>query len=202
MHYSLYRYNGYPTPGKTTFILRWGPGRISRYIFLVIWIYINMKNKIIKQRNFERGTFLFCSQHSVWPWPANVKSLQWRHNGHNGISNHQPHDYFTQPFIQHSSKKTSKLRVTGLCAGNSPVSGEFPAQRANNAEHVSIWWRHHVLPHLQTHWWPSSYIVNMCILSWDKCCSNIQIWWWYGIFQLQACFCVTCTVKNTRKTYV
>ena len=28
------------------------------------------------------------------------------------------------------------------------------------------------------------------------------IWWWYGIFQLQACFCVTCTVKNTRKTYV
>ena len=35
-----------------------------------------------------------------------------------------------------------------------------------------------------------------------KCCSNIQIWWWYGIFQLQACFCVTCIVKNIRKTYV
>ena len=40
-------------------------------------------------------------------------------------------------------KKTSKLRVTGLCAGNSPVAGEFPAQRASNAENVSIWWRHH-----------------------------------------------------------
>ena len=26
---------------------------------------------------------------------------------------------------------------------NSPVSGEFPAQRARNAENVSIWWRHH-----------------------------------------------------------
>ena len=26
-------------------------------------------------------------------------------------------------------KKTSKLRVTGLCEGNSPVTGEFPAQR-------------------------------------------------------------------------
>ena len=26
------------------------------------------------------------------------------------------------------SKKTSKLRVTSLCAGNSPVTGEFPAQ--------------------------------------------------------------------------
>ena len=25
----------------------------------------------------------------------------------------------------------------------SPVTGEFPAQRASNAENVSIWWRHH-----------------------------------------------------------
>ena len=32
------------------------------------------------------------------------------------------------------SKKTSKLRVTGLCAGNSPGTGEFPAQMASNAE--------------------------------------------------------------------
>ena len=39
--------------------------------------------------------------------------------------------------------KTSKLRVTGLCAGNSPETGEFPAQMASNAENVSIWWRHH-----------------------------------------------------------
>ena len=41
------------------------------------------------------------------------------------------------------SKKTSKLRVTGLCAGNSPGTGEFPAQMAIYAENVSIWWRHH-----------------------------------------------------------
>ena len=40
------------------------------------------------------------------------------------------------------SKKTSKLRVSGLCAGNSPVTGEFPAQKASNAEYVSMWWRH------------------------------------------------------------
>ena len=42
-----------------------------------------------------------------------------------------------------NSKKTSKLRVTGLCVGNSPVTGEFPAQMASYAENVSIWWRHH-----------------------------------------------------------
>ena len=43
------------------------------------------------------------------------------------------------------SKKTWKLCVTVLCAGNSPVTGEFPAQRASNAENVSIWWRHHAM---------------------------------------------------------
>ena len=45
--------------------------------------------------------------------------------------------------IQARSKKTSKLRVTGLCVGNSPVTGEFPVQMASNAENVSIWWHHH-----------------------------------------------------------
>ena len=44
---------------------------------------------------------------------------------------------------KHYSTKTSKLRATGLCAGNSTGRGEFPAQMASNAENVSIWWRHH-----------------------------------------------------------
>ena len=45
-----------------------------------------------------------------------------------------------------TDEKTSKLRVTGLCAGYSPLTGEIPAQMANNAENVSIWWRHHNKP--------------------------------------------------------
>ena len=43
------------------------------------------------------------------------------------------------------SKDTSKLRVTGLYAQNSLMTGEFPAQRASKAENIFIWWRHHVL---------------------------------------------------------
>ena len=27
--------------------------------------------------------------------------------------------------------------------GNSPLTSEFPAQRASNAENASIWWRHY-----------------------------------------------------------
>ena len=45
---------------------------------------------------------------------------------------------FTQPFIRRISKKTSKLRPTHW-----PLCREF-AQRASNAENVSIWWRHQV----------------------------------------------------------
>ena len=44
--------------------------------------------------------------------------------------------------LRRKSRKTSKLRVTGLCAGNSPETGEFPAQMASNAEYVFIGWRH------------------------------------------------------------
>ena len=71
--------------------------------------------------------------------------LQWRHNGRDNVSNHQPRDCLLNRLFRRRSKKTSKLRVTGLCAGNSPATGEFPAQRSSNAEHISIWWRHHAL---------------------------------------------------------
>ena len=59
------------------------------------------------------------------------------------VSNHQPHSCLLNCSFRRKSKKTSKLRVTGLCAGNSPGTGEFPTQMARNAENVSIWWRHH-----------------------------------------------------------
>ena len=68
--------------------------------------------------------------------------LRWRHNDHAGVSNHQPHGCLLNRLFRRKSKKTSKLRVTGLCAGNSPGTGEFPAQMASYAENVSIWWRH------------------------------------------------------------
>ena len=73
-----------------------------------------------------------------------ISTLQWRHNERDGVWNHQPHDYLLSRLFSSRSKKTSKLRVAGFCAGNSPVTGEFPAQMASNAENASIWWRHHV----------------------------------------------------------
>ena len=71
------------------------------------------------------------------------RALRWRHNERDSVSNHQPHDCLLNRLFRRRSKQTSKLRVTGLCVGNLPGTGEFPAQMASYTENVSIWWRHH-----------------------------------------------------------
>ena len=53
--------------------------------------------------------------------------------------------YSTVYSDQKKHQSSASLRVTGLCEGNSPMTGEFPSKRASTAENVSIWWRHHVL---------------------------------------------------------
>ena len=68
-------------------------------------------------------------------------SLLWRHNGLDCVSNHQPHDCLLNRTFGCRSKKASKLRVTGLCVGNSPETGEFPAQMASNASMTSSCWK-------------------------------------------------------------
>ena len=61
-------------------------------------------------------------------------TLQWRHNERDGVSNDRRLGFLLNHLFRGRSKKTSKLRVTGLCEGNSPVNGEFPAQRASKGE--------------------------------------------------------------------
>ena len=63
-----------------------------------------------------------------------IASLQWRHNGLKSK---------TSRLYRHRSKKISKLLVTCFCEGKSSGTGGFPAQKASNAENVSIGWRHH-----------------------------------------------------------
>ena len=94
------------------------------------------------------------------PMKLSSCSLRWRHNGCDSVSNHQPRECLLRRLIRRTSKKTSKLRVTGLCTGNSPETGEFPAQMASNAENVSIWWRHHVTACVPTY---NSSCCTLCI---------------------------------------
>ena len=99
----------------------------------VQWAHNPNDGLFVRQTMIQSGHDFHLS-----PW-------QWRHIGCDSVSNHQPHDCLLNCLFRRRSKKISKLRVTGLCAGNSPGTGEFPAQMASNAENASIWWRHHVL---------------------------------------------------------
>ena len=97
-----------------------------------------------------------------------VLPLLWRDNGCDSVWNHLPHDCLLNRLFRRRSKKTSKLRDTGLCAGNSPVPGEFPAQIASNAENVSIWWRLHAAPKRLLPWLDG---INRS--QWVKLCPRI-----------------------------
>ena len=83
---------------------------------------------------------------------------------------------YSTVYSRRRSKETSKLCATGLCAGNSPVTGEFPAQRASdaasNAKNVSIWWRHHgwscIAKHIMKICMSQSCTIVTCL------CANFQ----------------------------
>ena len=89
-----------------------------------------------------RGNRASCTENAPIAWRHYgslainnvVSTLQWRHNGYDGVSNHQPHDCLLNRLFRRRSTKTSKIRVTGLCKFNSAVTGEFSAQRASNAK--------------------------------------------------------------------
>ena len=98
------------------------------------------------------------------------RTLQWRHNGPDVVSNHQPHDCLLNRLFRRRSKKTSKLRVTGLCAGNSAVTDELPAQMASNAENNSIWWRHHVMTGDQL-------LPDPILIQFTNACMSCQYQW-------------------------
>ena len=127
-------------------------------VYTVNYIVTILRTLMTWRRN-ERGhnlqlywshltrNILISTQETLIFWENglfNGSALQWRHNKRDGVSTHQPHDCLLNHLFRCKSKKTPKLRVTGLCDGNLPLTGEFPAQRASNAENVSIWWRHHV----------------------------------------------------------
>ena len=60
-------------------------------------------------------------------------TLQWRDNEHDSVSNHGRLDCLLSSVFRRRSKKTSKLRVIGLCEGNPLIKGQWH----------SIRWRHH-----------------------------------------------------------
>ena len=70
-------------------------------------------------------------------------TFRWRHNGCDSVSNHQPHHCLLNRLFRRRSKKTPKLRVTGLCVGNSPGIHRTNGQYRGKCFHLVT--RHHEL---------------------------------------------------------
>ena len=98
-------------------------------------VLINHEKMNVYQRphHVEFNQMLNCQSSKMQI--SNIEiTLQWRHNERDSVLNHQSHDCLLNRLFRRRSKKTPKLRITGLCEGNSPVTGEFPTQRSSNAE--------------------------------------------------------------------
>ena len=117
--------------------------RVMPYLFIHFipfplwcpWIIPQPADFLINGDDIQVGQTYRTAAQGNTSW--GLDSLQWRHIGRDGVSNHQPHHCLLNRLFRRRSKKTSKVRATGLCAGNSPagnspVTGEFPAQRASN----------------------------------------------------------------------
>ena len=90
-----------------------------------------------------------------------IYPLQWLHIERDVVSNHRCLDCLLKHLSWRRSNKTSKLRISGLCEGNSPVTSEFPSQRASNAENVSIWWFDDVIIYFHLDWETDIEIYNL-----------------------------------------
>ena len=124
----------------------------------VICHYNNLRCNQWRQ-SYQIDDILFWVWQFRWSSTGQLFPSQWRHIERDGVSNRQLHDCLLWRLFKWRSKKASKLRIIGLCEGNSPVTGEYPAQRASNAENVSIWRRHHAFQCI--HWAGGIYMVPM-----------------------------------------
>ena len=115
-------------------------------VFYIVWLpnayckdYVLFQYSIMKWMTYrlvEREPL--CPKyniHGIMAYVHILHTVEWRHNGRDGVSNHQPHHHcLLNRLFRCRPNKISKLRVTGRCAENSPM--------ASKAENVSTWWRH------------------------------------------------------------
>ena len=107
--------------------------RFSRKWFLVSCSFIKKPGFISQSANWKLGKLQSCVRSAPW-------RLQEEHRWRLKLPAYR---LFSQPFIQAQTIENIKA------PRHWPLWGEFtgyrwiPAQKANNAENVSIWWRQH-----------------------------------------------------------
>ena len=72
-----------------------------------------------------------------------IQSLQWRHNGRDGVSDHQPHHCLLNRLFMRRSKKTSSSASLAFVRGINRRPVNSPQKWPVTQKKVSIWWHHH-----------------------------------------------------------
>ena len=76
-----------------------------------------------------------------------MKTSQWRHNERDRVASQITSLTIVYSTV-YSGVDQRKHQRSALLAFvrriHASVTGEFPAQKASNAENISIWWRHHI----------------------------------------------------------
>ena len=72
---------------------------------------------VIRSRWFKAHGISFKNAPDIWH-DYRIYSLQWYHNERHGVPNHRHIDCLRNRLFRCTSKKTSKLRVSGLCEWN------------------------------------------------------------------------------------
>ena len=109
------------------------------------WIYSSQNAKVLilltsnNQYNEDivMLTFVIRWRHSVVTVKATLATdftLQWRHNERNCDPNHRRLDCLLNRMFWRKPKKTSMLRVTGICVGNSP-------ENSFSKTTIHVWYR-------------------------------------------------------------
>ena len=107
--------------------------KLSRVLlcFLILWVFRSVMRSVYRPVPYHekartaRLILVGCIVSEI----NNAIMSKQRHNERDGVSNHRLLDCLLNRLFRRRSKKTSKLRFTTLCEGNSPVAGAFPAQR-------------------------------------------------------------------------
>ena len=114
-----------------------------KYLLSILLHFYSIRNIAYRQRNLSRILYRWMATNSSrWDFSETSFSnepqmylvtpkatLQWQHNERDGVSNQQPSGFSLNRLFKRRSEETSKLLVTGLYAGNSLLTVEFPAQR-------------------------------------------------------------------------
>ena len=148
--------------------------RLNPEVWNASW-QLNQNNLFVSIKNISSAKLRPFLQTSICEWAKwrrmPERNIQYVLDMHcndviMSVSNHLRLDCLLTRLFRHRSKKTPKLRVAGLCEGNSPAAGEFLAQRTSNAENLSIWWRYHGVWHDMKKVTDGLSLVTLCMKEW------------------------------------